>query len=270
MPNIYVGEILFRDLKSGNYLYFGINILIFIDFLLVVYLLSFNVSPVFSSYIVAFDVFVCIILIADFIAKFIKADDRSSFLKHELVYIISSIPLELIFPTYFIAFRLVLILKLLELTGFVKRYFASPALFLENTKIDKVLGWVFFVIILFTIALHLLDSSLGLFDSLWYVIVTVTTVGYGDVTPNTFTAKIISLMLLVMGILIFSTLTGAISSYFNDKILNIDTDVEEGLEAVDKKLEDLAFELDEVKVELELVHRENRRLQEKLDELLKR
>ena len=247
----------------------GVNLLIIVDIILIIYLLLFLVAEDLTIFVVAFDVFVCIILLFDFFYRLLKSDQKAQFFRHNYLYLIASIPLELVLPKYFIAFRFILIIRLLN-SAFVRKYFENLHHFLEHTKFDKVLTWIIFTVIVFTLSLYFLDASLGLFDSLWFVVVTLTTVGYGDVTPNSFSAKIISILLLVMGIFIFSTLTGAISSYFNDKILNIDTDVEEDLDVVERKLDEMSLELESIKKELELSRAENRQLHEKLDEVLKK
>lgn len=170
---------------------------------------------------------------------------------------------------YFISFRLLLLFKLFKLSNVVEKYFNNFHRFLENTKLDKILGWIVFTVIVFTFSLYVMDPSLNLFDSLWFVVVTLTTVGYGDVTPNTFVAKVISLFLLVMGIFVFSTLSSAISSYFTDKILNIDSDTEEGVNLLNQKIDMMDVELKVIKNELALSREENLMLYEKLDEILK-
>ena len=172
--------------------------------------------------------------------------------------------------TFFMAFRFLLLLRLFKLSGVIERYFEGIHRFIEGTKFDKIVTWIVFVVIVFTLAIYLFDTSLGLFDSLWYVVVTLTTVGYGDIMPNTFSAKLISLFLLVMGIFVFSMLTGAISSYFTDKILNIESDAEQELAVLDEKLEDLNSQLKDLKEELEQSRAENKELHKKLDELLKK
>ncbi len=187
-----------------------------------------------------------------------------------MLYVVAIIPFELVFSMYFISFRLLLLFKLFRLTNVVEKYFNNLHRFLENTKLDKILGWIVFTVIIFTFALYILDPSLNLFDSLWFVVVTLTTVGYGDVTPNTFIAKIKSLFLLVMGIFVFSTLSGAISSYFTDKILNIDSDTEEGVNILNQKIDMMDIELKEIRKELALSREENKNLHDKLDEILKK
>ena len=261
-----------KDLHEGydsrHYLNIGINLLIILDVFLIVYILLFRYLSDYKAFL-AFDVAVCIILLADFFYNLSKADRKREYFRHNFLYLVASIPLELVLPFYFIAFRFILLVKLLR-SDFVKKYFENLHHFLENTKFDKVLTWIVFTVIIFTFALFFIDPSLGLFDSLWFVVVTLTTVGYGDVTPSSFSAKIISIMLLIMGVFIFSTLTGAISSYFNDKILNIDTDVEDDIDIVFKKLDEQSLELASIKEELQLARSENKELHEKLDEVLKK
>jgi voltage-gated potassium channel Kch len=162
------------------------------------------------------------------------------------------------------------LLRISVVSGIINRYFGDLARFFENTRIDNIFLGVIIIVIIFTFAIYALDPGLNLFDSLWYVVVTLTTVGYGDVTPNTFSAKVISLMLLIIGIFVFSTLTGAISSFFTDKILDIDSDVEENLDVLNRKIDNLDSEIKTVRKELELSRAENKKLQDKIDELLKK
>lgn len=50
------------------------------------------------------------------------------------------------------------------------------------------------------------------FGALWWAVVTLTTVGYGDVVPNTTGGKIMGLVVMVCGIGLVSTLTGNLAS----------------------------------------------------------
>ena len=52
----------------------------------------------------------------------------------------------------------------------------------------------------------------SIFDSLWWAVVTITTVGYGDVSPVTSEGRLAAGVLMVLGIVLFSTLTAALTS----------------------------------------------------------
>jgi len=49
-------------------------------------------------------------------------------------------------------------------------------------------------------------------DALWWGIVTMTTVGYGDVTPTTPEGRLAAVVLMVLGIGLFSAVTATVTS----------------------------------------------------------
>ena len=51
------------------------------------------------------------------------------------------------------------------------------------------------------------------FDALWWGITTMTTVGYGDVTPVTAEGRIAAVVLMLLGIGLFSAVTAIITSF---------------------------------------------------------
>jgi voltage-gated potassium channel len=51
-------------------------------------------------------------------------------------------------------------------------------------------------------------------DALWYVIETISTVGYGDQYPVTTAGRIIGTFIIVVGVGIFGTLTGSLANVF--------------------------------------------------------
>lgn len=64
---------------------------------------------------------------------------------------------------------------------------------------------------------NLPDSSFtSLFDSIWFTAVTVTTVGYGDITPASFTGRIIALTTFITGLILFGVFAGMIGSAVTD------------------------------------------------------
>ena len=51
-------------------------------------------------------------------------------------------------------------------------------------------------------------------DALWYVIVTMSTVGYGDTYPVTNPGRVMGILIIVVGVAIFGTLTGFLANAF--------------------------------------------------------
>lgn len=75
-------------------------------------------------------------------------------------------------------------------------------------------------------------------EALWWAIVTITTVGYGDRYPITTEGRLVAVGLMVAGVGLFGTFTGFVASWF--------------LEAPAAKQ---AGEIDEIRAELEAIRR---------------
>ena len=54
----------------------------------------------------------------------------------------------------------------------------------------------------------------SLWDSIWWAVVTVTTVGYGDFYPTTVQGRLVGIVLMFVGIGFLSLLTASIASRF--------------------------------------------------------
>ena len=52
-------------------------------------------------------------------------------------------------------------------------------------------------------------------NSLWWTIVTMTTVGYGDMAPTTELGRFLAVIIMLFGICLIAVVTGTISSNFN-------------------------------------------------------
>jgi voltage-gated potassium channel len=51
-------------------------------------------------------------------------------------------------------------------------------------------------------------------DAVWWAIVTLTTVGYGDIVPKTTAGRVVGVMIMVTGIAVLGLLAGSLAGYF--------------------------------------------------------
>ena len=93
----------------------------------------------------------------------------------------------------------------------------------ENQAEVALLGLVIAVLITLTlgsIAIMLVEVNapeakiVGGSEALWWVFVTIATVGYGDYVPVTNMGRVVAVLFMVVGISIFSVLTGYLSNRF--------------------------------------------------------
>ncbi|MBQ6220081.1 MAG: ion transporter [Methanobrevibacter sp.] len=238
-----------------------LHILIIIDIILITIVMLLPLPETIQTNIEIFDFIICIILLIEWSITFYLSTPKKVFLKQKENWIdlIASIPFDVLLPIVLPQaglLRYLRLLKLLRVIALFNRFFNSFEKFIKTSNLDKILGGVFFTVLIFTVLLYIWGPTYDLFDDFYFVIVTLTTVGYGDVTPVTFNEKIISLVLIVIGIFIFSTITAGISSYLTERLISKDEiDVEEKLDLI----------IDELKS----VREENKRLSEELEKLKK-
>jgi voltage-gated potassium channel len=113
------------------------------------------------------------------------------------------------------AFRTLRLFRLLlTLRGFV-------GLVKNRAESAAILVIFSFPLVAYTTSLAILDAERyapgsnirTLKDALWWSVITMTTVGYGDHYPVTDEGKLIASCLLVFGIIIFSTITAIVSTW---------------------------------------------------------
>lgn len=57
----------------------------------------------------------------------------------------------------------------------------------------------------------------SIFDAIWYTLVTITTVGYGDIAPSSVIGRIAAMILLIAGVAIFGALSGKFASFLFER-----------------------------------------------------
>ncbi len=248
-----------------------LSILIIIDLVLITLTLVSQVPVNLYYGIVTFDTVLCIILLVEFFRRFSDSDNKKQFLLKNWTELIAAIPFDFLMLPFVLNLarysRVMKVLKFIKVIALFSQFFETIDVFLKKTHLDEIFGLSLLVVLASTLGLYLFDPSITtLFDSLWFVLSTMTTVGYGDIMPQSGAGRIIGLGILIVGVLIFSTITGAMASYFARKVLmNEEFNITENDDNIALLKEDLSFN----KKNLSHVHRKVDRIDNDVDALKK-
>lgn len=174
---------------------------------------------------------ICLIFLYEFIQRFIKSPNKLKFMKWGWIDLIASIP-ALPFVRYGRVFRLVRLFRVL-------RAFRSFKVLIHHVFRNRMNGTMSFVAII--TVLVVIFSSISILivekdplsniktaeDAVWWAIVTITTVGYGDKFPVTTEGRLIGTLLMFVGVGLFGTFTAYVSSWFTTGILQSNKEEEE-------------------------------------------
>ena len=232
-------------LENKRYNFF-LSALILIDLILITLTLISNVPENLYYGIIVFDTALCIILIIEFTTRLMDSDNKKRFFLKNWTELIAAIPFDLIMLPLTLSnagLRLFKVLKFIKVIALFSQFFETIDIFLKKTHLDEIFGVTLLVVLASTLGLYLFDPSItNLFDSLWFVLSTMTTVGYGDIMPQSGIGRIIGLIILIVGVLIFSTVTGAMASYFARRVLmNEDFNITENDDNIELLKDDLSF-----------------------------
>lgn len=133
--------------------------------------------------------------------------------------------LAFIFPIDLRYLRMLRMLRLLKLTHYFKglNLFAS-VLYKELVTIGAAIFTVIILVILSASIMYSIENQAQpeVFDSIpsamWWAVVTMTTVGYGDVTPVTFLGKFISIFIMLLGVGVVALPAAMLAAKFGDEL----------------------------------------------------
>jgi len=122
-------------------------------------------------------------------------------------------------------------LRLFRLLRFLKlsHYFDGLSMFLTvlGRELGAIAGAILTLIVLIIISACLMFSientaQPGQFDSvsqaIWWSVVTLTTVGYGDITPVTFLGKLVAMIIMLLGVCTMALPAGILAAKFTEEL----------------------------------------------------
>ena len=112
----------------------------------------------------------------------------------------------------------------------------------NSRRLRTILIGLFFVIIFFGYIFYITEPTVeSIGDGFYWALVTVTTVGYGDITPTTPSGKLIASFLILLGLGLIATITAIVSAKFIQNYVDHHTndDVLDKLEILQKDIDEL-------------------------------
>ena len=125
-----------------------------------------------------------------------------------------------------------------------EKYYLSLLLIVFNNKrLRTVLSLILFFIVLFGFIFFITEPDVKSYsDGLWWALVTITTVGYGDITPLTSIGRLVASALMFLGLGLIASLTAVISVKFIQNFVDHHTN-----DDVLEKLVEMQKDIDEIK-----------------------
>jgi voltage-gated potassium channel len=152
------------------------------------------------------------IFVVDFVINLVLAERRIRwFFRHFHEFLIVALP----------ALRPLRLLRLVTILGVLQR---GAGRALRGRVVIYATGASLILVFVASLAeldveRHAAGSHIHTFgDAVWWACVTITTVGYGDVTPVTFLGRIIAVGVMIAGIALLGTVTATLASFFIDRV----------------------------------------------------
>ncbi len=177
-----------------------------------------SLTPVQLQWLNIMDVTIASIFLLEFAVKFFLAKSKSAFFKANWWYLLASIPVTTSATQALRLLRLLRLFRLLRLSSGVKEVVAYLKRFVKQTHLFSVFAIWAFLMFAGTLAFYAFEHAVNphvnsLFDSFWWAMATVTTIGYGDIYPTTTAGRIVAMFLMITGIGTSGIFTALIASF---------------------------------------------------------
>ena len=129
----------------------------------------------------------------------------------------------------------------------IRNLFGLLETLFNSRRLRTILAALIFFIFLFGYLFYVSEPDVrNLGDGIWWALVTITTVGYGDITPVTTLGRVVASSLMLLGLGLIATITAIVSSKFIQTFVDHHTN-----DDVLEKLDEMQLELDDIKKKLQ-------------------
>lgn len=167
-----------------------------------------------------------------------RSPSRGAFVRRhwlDIAIVVLSPPLFV--PPQLASLRLLRLLRLVRLLAIIGRLQQGTGRATGQQGLTYVGILVFFFVFIGGVSMHELEPEKAptVWEGLWWAVVTLTTVGYGDITPATFEGRLLAALLMFVGLGAFGTLAGSVGAMF---LAKGDT-IEDRLERIERSVNEL-------------------------------
>ena len=213
-----------NDNKKSKYFAFFIQALILLSVITFSIETIPNLKPQTRTILQSIELFSVIIFSLEYLLRIYVADNKPKFIFSffGIIDFLAILPFYLSFGIDLRSLRALRFLRLFRILKLV-RYNRAMNHFTRAIKSvkEEIFLFIFITIILIyfsAVGIYYFENQAqpehfsSIFDSLWWAIITLTTVGYGDVYPITVGGKVFTFIILMIGLGIVAIPTGIISS----------------------------------------------------------
>lgn len=184
---------------------------------------TFEFTPETLTVIRRIDMMVLVIFALDYGYRFYTADQRKRFARSNIPDLIAIIPFSSVFRLARLArlLRLIRLSRMSRLTRLVRAAAFLRVLYKKVEGILKTNGLIYMLcvtgvlVVTGGVAIMYFEDTMSNFgDAIWWSLVTTTTVGYGDISPQSLGGRVIAGILMILGIGLLGMVTGSIATYF--------------------------------------------------------
>jgi len=250
----------FQDEKSKSYFIVNDIIAILIVLSTIAIILE-TVAGIFEQYKTLFliiEIFVVLIFTIEYISRIVTSEKKLSYIFSTMgiIDILAILPSYLLFISPIFTsnikvlriFRIIRIIRLLRVIRLVRIFSLTKARKERLMKAKIAVPWLnieiylislISVVVISASLLYLVEGNVpgsaftNIPQGLWWAIVTVTTVGYGDLIPITILGKMVAALTMIAGLVLFALLLTVVGKFA--QVLLFGSTIESEKEKLSKK-----------------------------------
>lgn len=212
-----------------------------------------------TAFVQNIDYIIWIIFVVDVGTRFAVSKNKWQYIKSNPLDIIAIIPLDSIFRLA----RLARFFRVLRSLAVLRHYMAPLYAILRTNHLDRMILATVILIFGSSLVIYQIEDTIPSYaDGVWWAVVTATTVGYGDLSPETTIGRLIAVILMIFGIGLLGTVTSAVAAFFmNKKETARQEETDEAIMYLKRNLDQIAElsneEIERMKLMLETYKKDN-------------